>query len=168
MNEVVQCVRMFLKQGHSRTDSTPPDIKRRRFIELLLGTGVVASAISFLYPVLRFIVPPKMANLGSGTVVAGTVGELSLNSGKIFRFGNRPGILILTPQDEYRAMSAVCTHLGCTVQYRKDRQLIWCACHNGWYDLTGKNIAGPPPRPLERYDVRVRAKEFIVSRHEQS
>lgn len=146
----------------------PADLKRRRLVEYLLGTGLVASAISFLYPVLRFIVPPKVANLGSDTVVAGTVGELSLNAGKIFRFGTRPGILILTPQDEYRAMSAVCTHLGCTVQYRKDRQLIWCPCHNGWYDLTGKNIAGPPPRPLERYDVHVKAKEIIVSRREEA
>jgi hypothetical protein len=63
-------------------DSDPLNVKRRRFVEYLLGTGLVASVISFLYPVLRFIVPPVVANLGSDSVVAGTVGELKVNSGQ--------------------------------------------------------------------------------------
>ena len=150
--------------GAQSDGQSPPNAARRHFVQWLLGTGLVATIVSFLYPVLRFIVPPKVVNLGSETVVAGTVGELPLNSDKIFRFGNRPGILILTAQDKYIALSAVCTHLGCTVRYRKDRDLIWCPCHNGWYDLTGRNIAGPPPRPLERYEVHVKGKEIVVSR----
>ena len=52
--------------------------------------------------------------------MAGKVGELKPNSGKIFRFGSRPGLLIRTASGEYRAISATCTHLGCTVQYRGD------------------------------------------------
>jgi cytochrome b6-f complex iron-sulfur subunit len=43
-------------------------------------------------------------------------------------------------------------------------QRIWCACHNGVYDLSGKNVSGPPPRPLEAYDVHVRGDEIYVSR----
>jgi cytochrome b6-f complex iron-sulfur subunit len=146
--------------------SAPTNIGRRHFVQWLLGTGVVATVVSFVYPVLRFLIPPKVANLGSNTVVAANVGELALNSDKIFRFGDKPGILILTPGDKYVALSAVCTHLGCTVRYRKDRDLIWCPCHNGWYDLTGRNIAGPPPRPLTRYEVHVKGKEIVVSRGE--
>ncbi len=42
--------------------------------------------------------------------------------------------------------------------------MIWCACHNGRYDLTGKNVSGPPPRPLEEFHVNVRGDEIIVSR----
>jgi cytochrome b6-f complex iron-sulfur subunit len=142
----------------------PPVPIRRRFIELLLGTGLLSSAISFLYPVTRFLIPPATADLGSDTVVAAAIGELQLNTGKIFRFGDRPGILVRTASNEYRAMSAVCTHLGCTVQYRQDRELIWCACHNGWYNLNGRNIAGPPPRPLELYEVHIRGKDIVVNR----
>ncbi len=141
---------------------------RRRFIEFLLGGGLVASAISFLYPVLRYLIPPATADLGSDTVVAGRVGELKRNSGKIFRFGNRPALLILTADEEYRALSATCTHLNCTVQYRGDLRQVWCACHNGFYDLNGRNVAGPPPRPLESYDVHVRGGELIVSRRRAS
>ncbi len=137
---------------------------RRRFVEYLLGGGLLASAISFLYPVLRYLVPPAAIDLGSDTVVAGRVGELKRNSAKIFPFGNRPALLVLTADGEYRAMSATCTHLNCTVQYRSDLRQVWCACHNGFYDLSGRNIAGPPPRPLESYEVHVRGEEVFVSR----
>lgn len=137
---------------------------RRRVVEFLLGGGLVASAASFLYPVLRYLVPPPQADLGSDAVVAARVGELRPNSGKVFRFGQKPGLLILTAEGEYRAMAATCTHLDCTVQYRADLHQVWCACHNGLYDLNGRNISGPPPRPLETYSVHVRGEEIIVSR----
>ena len=141
-----------------------PAALRRRFVELLLGGGLLASAISFLYPLLRYLIPPPAADLGSDTVIAGRVGELKRNTGKIFRFGSKPGLLILTAEGEYRALSATCTHLDCTVQYRGDLHEIWCACHNGLYDLNGRNISGPPPRPLEAYDVHVRGEEIVVNR----
>lgn len=140
--------------------------ERRRFVEVLLGSGFLASAVAFLYPVIRYLAPPKTADLGSGAVVAARVGELKPNSGKIFRFGNRPGLLIRTSTGEYRAMTATCTHLACTVQYREDLHEVWCACHNGKYDLNGRNISGPPPRPLEAFEVQVRGEEIFV-RHRQ-
>lgn len=145
-----------------------PPIARRRFVEVVLGSGFVATAVAFLYPVLRYLVPPKAADLGSDAVVAGRVGELKPNSGKIFRFGNRPGLLILTASGEYRAMSATCTHLSCTVQYRDDLRQVWCACHNGKYDLNGRNISGPPPRPLEAFDVQVRGDEIFARRRREA
>jgi Rieske Fe-S protein len=57
----------------------------------------------------------------------------------------------------------VCTHLQGTVQYRADQESIWCACHNGYFDLSGKNVAGPPPRPLDQFDVTVKGDEVHVS-----
>ena len=150
--------------GAAAREAQPASSARRRAVQFLLGGGLLASAISFLYPVLRYLIPPAATDLGSDTVVAGRVGELKLNSGKIFRFGNRPALLIYTADGQYRAMSAVCTHLQCTVQYRPDLREVWCACHNGFYDLSGRNIAGPPPRPLELYEVHARGEDIIVSR----
>jgi Rieske Fe-S protein len=141
---------------------------RRRFIESLLGGGLFASAVSFLYPVLRYIVPPAVADLGGDEVVAAKIGELKANSSKIFRFGNRPGLLLLTAEGEYRAMSATCTHLSCTVQYRSDLHQVWCACHNGMYDLAGRNVSGPPPRPLEAFQVHLRGDEVVISRKREA
>lgn len=146
--------------GHAGPDSPG----RRRLVQVLLGGGLLASAASFVYPVLRYLVPPAATDLGGDTVVAAHVGELKPNTGKIFRFGNRPGLLILGADGEYRAMSATCTHLSCTVQYRGDLKLVWCACHNGMYDLAGRNVSGPPPRPLELFDVHVQGEEIVVRR----
>lgn len=137
---------------------------RRTFLKAFLGGGILASLGSFLYPVLRYLVPPAETNMGVDSVVAATATELKPNSGKIFRFGSKPALLIRTAEGEYRAMSATCTHLSCTVQYRKDVQQIWCACHNGMYDLNGRNVSGPPPRPLEKYQVHVQGDEIHVIR----
>ncbi len=141
---------------------------RRGFIKVLLGGGFLASAVAFLYPVVRYLTPPKAIDLGGDSVVAGKVGELKPNSGKIFRFGSRPGLLIRTVDGSYRAMSATCTHLSCTVQYREDLREVWCACHNGKYNLDGRNISGPPPRPLEAFEVQVRGGEIFVRRRRES
>jgi len=142
--------------------STPS--RRRRFLELLLGGGIFASIASVVYPVWRYLIPPPVADLGGDEVVASKVGDLKPKGSKIFRFGNRPALLLMTAEGEYLALSAVCTHLSCTVQYRNDLQQIWCACHNGLYDLAGRNISGPPPRPLESYQVHVRGDEIVVTR----
>jgi Rieske Fe-S protein len=50
------------------------------------------------------------------------------------------------------------------VQYREDLSRIWCACHNGHFDLSGRNVQGPPPSPLESFVVNVRGEEIVISR----
>jgi Rieske Fe-S protein len=148
-------------------DLPKPEATRRRVLGFFLGGGLLATFASFLYPVLRYIVPPPVAELGGDEVVAARTGELKPNSGKIFPFGSRPGLLILLSDDTYRALSATCTHLGCTVQYRGDMHEIWCACHNGIYSIDGRNISGPPPRPLDVFDVHLRGDEIVVSRERE-
>src|SRR5204862_4712056 len=131
-----------------------------------LGTSVGAFLVSVLYPVARYLIPPTVGESTAATVtLAIKPGDVKPNTGQIFKFGSRPAILVRTPAGELKAFSAVCTHLNCTVQYRSDLQEIWCACHNGHYDLNGKNVAGPPPKPLRAYDVNVKDDELIVSRN---
>ena len=148
--------------------SASEKVPRRRFVNILLGTGLLASAASFLYPILRYLVPPKLPDLAGDAVLAARVPEMKPNTAKTFRFGTRPGLLVETATGEYRAMSATCTHLGCTVQYRPDLREIWCACHNGMYDLNGRNISGPPPRPLEAFEVQVRGDDIFVRRKQEA
>ncbi len=138
--------------------------ERRSFLNYLLGAGTLATLSAVLYPIFRFMVPPKVVESAALSVVAARVSEIRPNQGRIFKFGSRPGLLIETESGEYRAFNAICTHLDCTVQYRPEEKLIWCACHNGRYDLTGRNISGPPPRPLEEFTVNVRGEEIVVSR----
>lgn len=140
-------------------------IPRRKLINFLLGGGLATTIGSIFFPIINFLVPPKAREAAQTSVVASKVGELQPNSGKVFRFGSKPGILILSQQGEYFAFSAICTHLQCTVQYRQDFKHIWCACHNGHFDLSGKNIAGPPPRPLEAFRVDIKGEDIIVSKN---
>jgi Rieske Fe-S protein len=76
-------------------------------------------------------------------------------------------LVVRTPEGEVRAFSALCTHVDCTVAYRAAQGDIFCNCHNGVYDLKGRNVSGPPPRPLEVYKVTLRGKpgqeEIVVS-----
>lgn len=137
---------------------------RRDFVRYLLGGGVFALLGATLYPILRYLTPPRGVESSVSSAVAAKAGELAPNSAKIFRFGNRPGILVRTPPGDLKAFSAVCTHLNCTVQYDPATSVIVCACHNGKYDLNGQVISGPPPRPLEAYRVNVRGDEVVVSR----
>jgi len=138
---------------------------RRKFINWFLNTTVGAFVLSVLYPISRYLIPPPAGESTEATVTLPiNPTEVKPNSGQIFKFGNRPGILIRTPAGELRASSAVCTHLACTVQYRPDLSHIWCACHNGHFNLNGDNIAGPPPRSLEQYVVQARGKKIVISK----
>jgi Rieske Fe-S protein len=138
---------------------------RRRFINWFLGTSTGAFLVAVLYPVSRYLVPPEVGESTAGTVtLAIKPDDVRPNTGQIFKFGSRPGILVRTAAGELRAFSAVCTHLNCTVQYRPDVSHIWCACHNGHYDLNGKNVEGPPPRPLDTFVVNVRGNQIVVSK----
>ena len=78
---------------------------RRRLVELLLGGGFLASVVSFFYPVLRYLVPPPIPELGGDKAVAAKLGDLKPNGSKIFRFGNRPGLLVMGADGEHRRIS---------------------------------------------------------------
>jgi Rieske Fe-S protein len=90
--------------------------------QLLLGTGFVGTAFAVLYPILKFITPPHLIEAAQNSVTAGKVSDLALNSGKIFKFGNKPGLLIRTASGDFKAFSAICTHLDCIVQYQPEKQ----------------------------------------------
>jgi cytochrome b6-f complex iron-sulfur subunit len=148
----------------SHTGSTTGvSINRRHMVDWLLGTSLGAFLLSVVYPIARYLVPPASAESSVASVTLPIkASEVKVNTGHIFKFGNRPAILIRTARGELRAYSAICTHLNCTVQYRPDLAHIWCACHDGHYDLNGRNIQGPPPRPLEIFAVNVRNDEIVV------
>jgi cytochrome b6-f complex iron-sulfur subunit len=145
-------------------ENMAPQEERRKFLKLMLGGGLVALAAAVVYPVLSYLKPPKIKEVQVSSVKVGKIDEFSNDSGTIFKFGNKPGILLRTASGEFRAFEAVCTHLDCTVQFKKDMGVIWCACHNGKYDLNGRNISGPPPRPLNPYKVIVQGEEVFVSK----
>ena len=148
----------------ARSSDTTTQQNRRDFLGIILTGGVVAFIAAVLYPIIEYLIPPKQAEVEVTSVNAGKLSEMTKDSGKIVKFGTKPVLLVRTADDQLRAFSATCTHLDCTVQYRNDMGVIWCACHNGKYDLNGRNISGPPPRPLDEYRVTVQGDDVLISK----
>lgn len=146
----------------------PGCVKRRGFLETAFAVAGVVYIGGLVCPVLRYLRDPL-----DKTSVEASVNEVRLKeainmpigTALYFKFANKPALLIRLDENKWVSFSAVCTHLGCTVQYQHDQQRIYCACHGGVYDpQTGKNIAGPPPRPLSQFTVRVEDDGLVVSR----
>jgi Rieske Fe-S protein len=140
-------------------------ILSRTLTTWLLSTSVGGLLLAVLYPAGRYLVPPASSESAAASVTLPFgPDDVAPNSGQIFKMGSRAGILIRTAAGDLRAFTAQCTHLGCIVQYRSDISHIWCACHNGHFDTAGRNIEGPPPGPLEEFDVNVREDQIVVSK----
>lgn len=139
-------------------------LDRRKFLNVLLSIGGIGGIGSIIYPIFSFLNPPKSAEPKVNSLKAGLNSDFPDNTSKILKFGRKPVILIKTGRDQYKALSASCTHLDCIVQYKQDTKQIWCACHNGLYDLNGRNVSGPPPKPLEEYDVKLIKDEIVVTK----
>jgi len=139
-------------------------VKRRSFIDIFFGGSLLATIAAFLYPVVRYVLPSKSTGVIQNSVTAAKVGELPPNAAKVFKFGSAPAVLVNTAEGTLVALSAVCTHLTCTVRYDGETGTLFCPCHNGRFDLSGNVLSGPPPRPLETYAVEVTGPDVIVSR----
>jgi Rieske Fe-S protein len=162
-------------------DGLRPDSRRAWLLRSLTG-AISATVIAIFYPVVYFLRPRRATVSGALEVVAPfKVNELPHAPGNPFNFGGKPCLVVLTPEganrraagerlrsDDVRAFNGLCTHVDCTVMYRPEKEDIFCSCHDGVYDLSGKNVAGPPPRPLELYQVTLRGdsgeEEIVVSR----
>jgi cytochrome b6-f complex iron-sulfur subunit len=133
------------------------DAGRRHFLNWLLGFSSAALGGAILYPILRFLSAPDVPEPPTHQVEAGLANDPAwVNPGyKIVRFGAEPVLVIRTREGEFRAFAATCTHLDCIVAYRNEQRDIWCNCHNGQFDLQGRVLAGPPPRPLEKFQVNL-------------
>jgi cytochrome b6-f complex iron-sulfur subunit len=136
---------------------------RRKFLTWALSTSLFSFFVMLVYPVLRFIMPPPQEESRASSIKV-PLKDIQPGAAKILPFGNKPVLLVRLSSGEFKAFSAVCPHLNCTVQYRTDERLIWCACHNGRFDLNGNVISGPPPGPLESFQANISGEDVIISK----
>jgi cytochrome b6-f complex iron-sulfur subunit len=145
---------------------------RRTFVLVAAGGIGMCYAAVLGYPIYRYLESP--IEKAEGMVVVNEVSlpearKLAAGSALMFKFGSRPAMLIHHADDQWVALIAVCAHLGCTVQYQSEKDRIYCACHGGVYNAhTGGNISGPPPKSLERLEVKLTDTAVIVSRPPQT
>lgn len=125
-------------------------LARRRFLGGMIGGGAAALAAGMAGPLacyvgnLREEPPPEFLELDAKD------NELAPGTSKLIAYGQIPVLMFRTPEPaaELKTFLATCTHLDCIVGYKPAENCIFCACHEGYYDLEGRVISGPPPRPL--------------------
>lgn len=142
-----------------------PVMSRRRLITSLLGFSIVATLGGVLTPIVGYLWPPKRAFGGKGEPVqVGTTAEFPNSQGKVVPVNDKPVIVVRTEKEGIKAFSAICTHLGCIVEWDQNRQIILCPCHDGRFSpLNGAVISGPPPAPLAQLPVSVEGDAIYVS-----
>ena len=153
----------------------PEVLSRRRFLEKLsIALGSFCAAVVGL-PLIGFVIAPLFRKEPGQWVTLGKVGD--------FQIGNTASVTVLDPSPlpwagitaknavwlrresdtSFIAFSANCTHLGCPVRWVEGAELFLCPCHGGAYYKDGNVAAGPPPRPLFRYDVRIENGEVKIN-----
>jgi Rieske Fe-S protein len=116
------------------------------------------------YPVFKYMIPPDAPELNINRIEVGTLADFPLGSSKIIRMGRKPVLILRKKDGNFKALEATCTHLDCTVQFKRETEQVWCACHNGFYDVEGRNVSGPPPRPLGRFNVVLKDDKVIITK----
>jgi cytochrome b6-f complex iron-sulfur subunit len=138
-------------------------VSRRGLVKYIaLGFSAVATAAGVLTPVVSYLWPPKRGSSeAGGRVAVAATADLPPGKGQVFSVNNKPVIVVNTP-DGFKALSAVCTHLGCIVSWNEQKQVIACPCHEAFYNTNGAVISGPPPEPLAQLRVQVEEDQIYI------
>lgn len=141
---------------------TSADKSRRKFLISIGGLSLIWVG-GAAYPIARYLGPqtaPDPFGEDGRAVVEGIVPTevAKPGMGKNGGYGGKGLIVFRHPDGKLRAFDSKCTHAGCNVAFEGER--IYCHCHGGTYNLEGKNIAGPPPRPLT--ELGVEEEEDII------
>ncbi|MBM3297135.1 MAG: ubiquinol-cytochrome c reductase iron-sulfur subunit [Candidatus Aminicenantes bacterium] len=134
---------------------------RRKFLNGLLAGGLGSLVASLLYPLLRSVIPPYKEP-DEVRLPGADFNGLEPGDVRPFAWDIKPGFIKKNSDGTFTAFVGVCTHLDCNVSYVPAEKKFFCACHDGWYDADGRNIAGPPPTPLRRLTVVAEGAELVI------
>jgi len=120
---------------------------RRKFLVTSLAALLAGTAGAVLYPLLRYLAPRRTDTAQQAVRIP--LAEIPDGTAKFFDFEGKPAVLV-SSKGKLACLSAVCTHLGCIVQWQKDQEEFRCPCHGGRFTIDGTVVSGPPPRPLAK------------------
>ncbi len=130
-------------------------VTRRGFLgRILMALGLTTSYGTGAFYFLRFVLPPKRPPKFRKLLVT-SMAELPPDGSKTFRDLSGREIVLVNTEQGLRALSTTCTHLGCKTYWEPENKRFFCPCHDGVFDINGNVVSGPPPRPLDRFDVEV-------------
>ncbi len=142
------------------------EVSRRDFLtNAAMTVGLVASLGTAGYYGVRYLVP-KPREKTFVDVLVSNLKKLTPGAAQEFIDAKgRKGILV-NNNGTVKAFSKICTHLGCEVEWHPQKKEFFCPCHEGFFDANGKNVKGPPPRPLDEFKVTVKDDNIYVALEE--
>jgi len=137
---------------------------RREVLTMLLEFWSILTVLPFTVGLLKYLTPVRSADTQGESLRVALVADITENTARIVKLNKDPVIIVHTPSGQFKALSARCTHLGCIVQYQQGPiPHFSCNCHGSQFDINGKNIAGPAPRPLAPFRVTIQESAIFVS-----
>ena len=137
-------------------------MSRRGFLEWMLGVFAAISGLAVVTTALAYLIPPSATKAREGPVAVADEKDLPVGEGRVVPFRDTK-VLVIHTAEKLVALSAICTHAGCIVEWQRDKKQIYCPCHGGLFDLEGNVVGGPPPRPLPLYQVSVQDGKITVA-----
>lgn len=139
-------------------------ITRKTFLNILFGGWLVAFFSGTFYALMKFAFPtlgkePDFVVLNRKDFV-----DIPNNSVKRFPWGGKLAFYFKKVDGSVIALTGICTHMECNLDYKPAERKFYSACHQGWFDENGINIAGPPPRPLEVYTITEEGEKLIIAK----
>jgi cytochrome b6-f complex iron-sulfur subunit len=139
-------------------------ITRRTFLNTLFFGWIFAFFSGTFYALMRFAFPTLGKEPDFVVLNWKDFAEIPTNSVKRFPWGGTVGLFYKRDDGSAIALKGVCSHMECNVDFRPAERRFYCACHQGWFDSDGRNIAGPPPKPLEVFTIRGEGDKLIIAR----
>jgi len=133
---------------------------RRKFLLAGLGALGATGLGALFYPLFRYLSPAK--SIGTKQLVTLQLAEIPEGGAKYFDLNGTAGVLIKRKGGSLAVFSAVCTHLGCIVQWQKDKEQFLCPCHGGQFSPEGTVLGGPPPKPLLKLPFAVSGDSITI------
>jgi menaquinol-cytochrome c reductase iron-sulfur subunit len=151
------------------------DVTRRQFLKyaVVAGAGLVAAAIAV--PVVTDFLSPSWKKNNTPTVPVARADSIPLGVPTFVRFEERvpdswlvttenQGLWIVTKDHQnFTIFDPHCTHLKCPFYWDDKQGIFVCPCHGGKFDMDGKVLGGPPPRPLDRWEYILNQGEIEVT-----
>jgi menaquinol-cytochrome c reductase iron-sulfur subunit len=157
-------------------DDEKKDVSRRDFMKMTIGAIGGFIGLAYGIPAIAYVVQPALKDVqGQNWIRLGPTSKVEIGVPTLFKSTIQQQTGWITSEEElsvyvltedgrdFIAMSNVCTHLGCRVRWITDQAEFFCPCHNGVFDKRGLVVSGPPPKPLNRYEVKIVNDELFIN-----
>ena len=151
------------------------DLSRRNFLSVATWTLGGVIGLGVMIPSVAYIIGPASQKTGTEEWIRlGSASKVEIGTPTLFKVKVEQKTGWIVSEEElsfyvmtdngrdYVAMSNICTHLGCRVRWISEQEQFFCPCHNAVFDKEGNVESGPPPRPLDKYEVKVDGNQLYV------